>query len=45
MKVEKIPEYYQLVKVVIKIQDIKINTGPINYEIAENPLPSFCGKL
>ena len=42
MKVKRIPEYYQLA---IKIQDIKINTGPINYEIAENPLPSFCGQL
>ena len=46
MKVKKIPEcIYELVKMVIKIQNIKINTGPINYEIAENPLPSFCEQL
>ena len=42
MKVKRfLNAYYQLVKIAIKIQNIKINTGLINYKIAENPLPSF----
>ena len=41
MKVKKIPEYIlSTSKNGNKIQDVKINTGTINYEIAENPLPS-----
>ena len=29
----------------IKIQNIKINTGPNNYKITENTPPSFCEQL
>ena len=46
MNVKEIPEYILLTsKNSNKIQNIKINTGPINYEIAENTPPSFCKQL